>query len=291
MHVEIKASGAPLTNVLEGSYIPVGAMRRYDPANSDHPSIGVDWDFGVREHGWNWVLERDNILRSGHALAGPAPADLIDPVGPEERKTAVRHVLTESWARIGKPDWLQQAAYQAFAILTMCRALYTLDTGEQATKPQAARWAGDALGQPWRDCIGWALEHRHDFTPHDPDHGLRVHRPCPRACPAPVTPGGQSGHRDQQRHELLGGVAAPWKARSPISSGKLVRSRRANSPLATATRHRSGSRMSTAREAFTCRRQDHWLLACFDLAVLIRRDTAGGAYAYGMLVGEAGGRL
>jgi hypothetical protein len=29
---------------------------------------------------------------------------------------------------------------------------------------------------------------------------------------------------------------------------------------------------------------------CFDFAVLIRRDTAGGAYD-GMLVGEAGGRL
>lgn len=168
MHAEIKASGAPFTDVLEGSYIPVGAMRRYDPANSDHPSIGVDWNFGVREHGWNWVLERDNILRSGHALAGPAPADLIDPVGPEQLKTAVRHVLTEFWARIRRSDWLRQAAYQAFAILTMCRALYTLDTGEQATKPQAARWAGDALGKPWRDHIKWALEHRHDFTPHDP---------------------------------------------------------------------------------------------------------------------------
>jgi predicted nucleotidyltransferase len=133
MHAEIKASGAPFTNVLEGSYIPVGAMRRYDPANADHPSIGVDSGFGVREHGWNWVLERDNILRSG------------------QLQTAVRHVLTEYWARIGKPDWLQQAAYQAFAILTMCRALYTLDTGEQATKSQAARWAGDALGPPWRN--------------------------------------------------------------------------------------------------------------------------------------------
>jgi hypothetical protein len=180
MHAEIKDSGAPFTGLLEGSYIPVGAMRRHDPANSHHPSIGVDWEFGVREHGWNWVLERDNILRSGYALTGPAPSALIDPVGPEELKTAVRKVLDEFWARIGKPDWLELAAYQAFVILTMCRALYTLDTGEQATKPRAAQWAAGALGEPWRDHIEWALTHRHDFTPHDPavayefiDHVLR----------------------------------------------------------------------------------------------------------------------
>jgi hypothetical protein len=177
MHADIKGSGAPFADRLEGSYLPAGALRRYDPANSHHPSVGVDWEFGMREHGWNWVLERDNVLRSGRAVAGPAPATLIDPVGPAELKTAVRHVLNEFWGRDDKPDWLGLAAYQAFAILTMCRALYTLDTGRQATKPQAARWAGDLLGEPWRDHIAWALEHRHDFTPHDPAtaHGFIDH--------------------------------------------------------------------------------------------------------------------
>ena len=36
--------------------------------------------------------------------------------------------------------------YQAYAILTMCRALYTLETGAVASKPVAARWAQAALG-------------------------------------------------------------------------------------------------------------------------------------------------
>lgn len=168
MHADIKDSGLPFTDRLEGSYIPVEAMRRYDPANSKHPSVGVERSFGTNEHGWNWVLERANILRSGHALAGPAPSILIDPIGPEDLKTAVRHVLTGYWAHIGEPDWLRLAAHQAFTILTMCRALHTLNTGELATKPQAGRWAGDSLGEPWRGHIAWALQHRHDFTPHDP---------------------------------------------------------------------------------------------------------------------------
>jgi hypothetical protein len=167
MHSEIRTSGAPYADRLEGSYIPKADLRRYDPQHSEHPSVGVDWDFGIGRHGWNWVLERAIVLQSGNVLAGPPPSDLIDPVSPEDLKAAVRHQLREYWEQIGEPEWLELAAYQAFSILTMCRALHTLSTGELATKPQAAQWAAETLGRPWQAQIEWALEHRHDFTPHE----------------------------------------------------------------------------------------------------------------------------
>jgi predicted nucleotidyltransferase len=168
MHAELKAGGEPFADRLEGSYIPRADLRRYDPRHSDHPSIGVDWDFGIGKHGWNWVLERATVRDSGIVLAGPPPEDLIDPVRPAELKNAVRRLLQDFWEPLGEPEWLELAAYQAFAILTMCRALYTLSTGELATKPQAAHWAAAALGDPWAADIQWALAHRHDFTPHAP---------------------------------------------------------------------------------------------------------------------------
>lgn len=169
MHARIRASKLPFSDRLEGSYLPRADLRRYDPEHSEHPSIGVDWDFGVNPHGWNWVLERAVVRESGRALAGPPPTDLIDPVSSEELKTAVRHQLVDFWATIGDPDWLQLAAYQAFSILTMCRALHTLDTGTLTSKPRAAQWAMAELGSPWRDQIVWALDHRHDLTPHEAD--------------------------------------------------------------------------------------------------------------------------
>ena len=49
-----------------------------------------------------------------------------------------------------------------FAILTMCRALYTLACGEVVSKPQAAAWAREALGTPWVQLIDRALLWRHD---------------------------------------------------------------------------------------------------------------------------------
>src|SRR3954462_834655 len=40
MHARIAASGMPWGDRLEGSYVPRAAIRRYDPANNRHPTIG-----------------------------------------------------------------------------------------------------------------------------------------------------------------------------------------------------------------------------------------------------------
>jgi hypothetical protein len=63
MHAEIASSGLPYATRLEGSYIPRHALRRYDPANARHPTIGTDWPFQVEWHGNDWIIERHiNIL-------------------------------------------------------------------------------------------------------------------------------------------------------------------------------------------------------------------------------------
>jgi len=68
------------------------------------------------------------------------------------------------------PSWLKKhgVEYHAFAILTLCRALYALKHGTIVSKPIAARWAQDALGKRWGQIIERALAARHD----KPDHGL-----------------------------------------------------------------------------------------------------------------------
>ena len=58
---------------------------------------------------------------------------------------------------------------QAYAILTMCRALYVHRTGEQASKRQAARWAREELPQ-WADLIQSALAWREAWREKQVDH-------------------------------------------------------------------------------------------------------------------------
>jgi hypothetical protein len=72
--------------------------------------------------------------------------------------------LREWWApMLQDPDpRLHGGEYQAYAVLTMCRALYTLRHGDVVSKTAAARWAQEALGQPWEGLIERALAWRRD---------------------------------------------------------------------------------------------------------------------------------
>lgn len=170
MHARIAARGLLWADKLEGSYIPRAALRRYDPANNRHPTIGADWPFGVRAHDASWVIERWIVRERGVVVSGPPPETLIDPVSPDDLRAAVRGMLNGFWrAQLdgSEPEWLRTRDYQAFAILTMCRALYTLAHGAVVSKPAAAAWARERLPPPWPTLIAKALIWRHDIRPDD----------------------------------------------------------------------------------------------------------------------------
>ncbi len=48
---------------------------------------------------------------------------------------------------------LLEREYQAYAVLTMCRILYTIAFGEVVPKPRAARWAQASLEKRWSGLI------------------------------------------------------------------------------------------------------------------------------------------
>ncbi len=187
MHAEIAGSGLPYATRLEGSYIPRAAWRRFDPNNARHPTVGADWPFGVGEHGSNWILERAIVREHGVTLAGPAPHTLTDPVSSAELRSAVCEQMLGFWQeRVEHEAWLRPRAYQAFTVLTFCRALYVLHFGTVASKPQAAAWAETAYPR-WKPQIGHALAWRADHTDADPGETIafmrealdEVRRQCP----------------------------------------------------------------------------------------------------------------
>jgi len=163
LHVRIAASGSKWAKRLEGSYIPQHALRRYDPAHARHPALSVDGSFGVDGHGSDWVIQRHIMREQGVVVAGPASQALIDPVQPNDLRRAALGILREWWApQLHDPARLHSSEYQAYAILTMCRALYTLQYGTVVSKPVASRWAQEALGERWAALIERALAWRHD---------------------------------------------------------------------------------------------------------------------------------
>jgi hypothetical protein len=163
MHAGITASGSRWATRLEGSYIPQGALRRYDPTHAHHPALRADGTFDVDHHASDWVIQRHAIREQGVVVAGPPPQTLIDPVQPDELRQATLGILREWWSpQLNDPGRLRSSEYQAYAVLTMCRALYTLQHGTVVRKPAAARWAQAAVGERWAGLIERALAWRHD---------------------------------------------------------------------------------------------------------------------------------
>ncbi len=160
MHDRIRASGLAWAVKLEGDYIPREALCRHDPANARYPHLGVDGHFEVEPHGGDEVIQRHVLREHGIVLAGPDPRPWIDPVLPDDLRWATQDLLRGWWAPMlheERPAFLHDAEYQAYAVLTMCRALYTLEHGAIVSKPVAARWAQAALGGPWTAVIERAV--------------------------------------------------------------------------------------------------------------------------------------
>jgi hypothetical protein len=161
MHRRLWASGLKWAAKLEGTYIPRNALRRYDPDAALCPCVN-EGRFYLARHGSDWVMQRSILRESGVVVAGPLLQPMIDPVSPGEIRAGVSGVLRGWWTSLlNDPAWLRAGEYQAYAVLTMCRAWYTLQHGAIASKPVSARWARAALDQPWAALIEWAINWQH----------------------------------------------------------------------------------------------------------------------------------
>jgi hypothetical protein len=102
-----------------------------------------------------------NVLESGVVLFGPGPETFVPEITPQ--------ILFEALAReVGylreeiscKPlsEWRDVASYRVYAVLTLCRILYSFGKGAIVSKRRAARWAIKHLPEEWHEIILQALE-------------------------------------------------------------------------------------------------------------------------------------
>lgn len=165
MHHQLTHSGMPWADVLEGGYISRKELRRYNAATAFHPSLRVDGSFDIDGYGSDWIIQRYLIRKHAIVIAGPDPKMLIDEVTPDQLRAAQLGILREWWLpQLTDSHRIERDDYQAYAVLTMCRALYTVTHGDIATKPAAARFAQQALGEPWANLIEAAAQWREGMS-------------------------------------------------------------------------------------------------------------------------------
>ncbi len=161
MHQSLEAQNLAWLPKLEGSYIPLVAIQRYDPQNRHHPRYDVDTKLHLCGHGADTVIQYHVLREKGIVLTGPASQDFMDPVPADSLREASRGILAEWWLpQIEDTHRLHRPSYESYAILTMCRILYTVSRGDVVSKPQAAQWVQSKFGTQWSAHIQQALDQR-----------------------------------------------------------------------------------------------------------------------------------
>jgi hypothetical protein len=151
MHTKLLKDHPETASMLEGAYIPPNIIRHHDKLTPAVPHVHGD-GFYIAQLEPHWVLNRAILREHGVTLAGPNPISLIDPIPLEARQQAIRDFLHEWWQpMLSDSTRLENAEYRVYTVQTMARALCTLETGEQLSKPGAIRWALEHLPVEWHD--------------------------------------------------------------------------------------------------------------------------------------------
>jgi hypothetical protein len=160
MHTQFGVSGSKWGYEMEVSYIPQWALGQLPHREKRFvfPRIERGETLTIQEHHMDWVLHCHILREYGIALIGPPLGTLIEPVAPEAIKAATRDLFNFWWRpMVANPSNLEFVGYRIYAILTMCRMIYTLRHGEIVSKPAAARWAMKELDERWRGLVETAV--------------------------------------------------------------------------------------------------------------------------------------
>jgi len=154
MHEAIAREYPIWNDRIEVQYYAREGLRHFRTQSRRMGNISPGEPFHVIEAGADWLSNWYAVRVYSLTLLGAPPDTLIDPISTAEFQQVVR-VYAEDWrVRIHETrDW---PGAQAYAVLTMCRALYTLRSGEQVSKPQAAHWVA-AHWPEWAELLHQAL--------------------------------------------------------------------------------------------------------------------------------------
>ncbi len=155
MHDELAADNPRWRGRIEVVYVSAVGLANFRVGSPRIAVISPGEPFHVISAGTDWVLTWYPARNSGIVLVGPPTGEVVPDISFEEYLDAVRNHMLHFRERIADDA---TRGLQAYAVLTMCRGLYTCVHGEQVSKSRAAAWAQREFPE-WagliREAITW----------------------------------------------------------------------------------------------------------------------------------------
>lgn len=171
MHDDFAHSHKEWDDRIEVCYISLAALQTVKTRTSLVANISPGEPFHKRETSIEWLTDWYVVREKGITLFGPDPKTIIEPISKDEFIMAIRTHI-KAWDEYIHD--MHNRKSQAYAILTMCRALYTLKFGEQVSKKQAALWAEKEYPER-ASLIEQALLWREAWQDENVDHDATFH--------------------------------------------------------------------------------------------------------------------
>lgn len=159
MHARLFAFDIPWAQHLEGSYIPKGSLRRFDPVRRpylylDNGSSALEWDDHDNTEVVRWTLREYGIC-----LFGPKARSLVDPVSADRLRAELVGTVGQLTDWACEPGEMSRWK-QPNVALFLCRMLHTLSSGRFASKKAGGEWALTTLDAERSGLIQHALDDR-----------------------------------------------------------------------------------------------------------------------------------
>lgn len=168
MHEEIVAENPEWRNRIEVHYAPIDGIRNFRTNAFKMGNISPGEPLHIIDSGVDWIDEWYCVQEYAVTLYGLDKAEVIPHIEKCEFIQTIRNYALSFRERIRT---CRESCYcQAYAILTLCRALFTIQNGEQISKPAAARWAMEFVPE-YKDVIRNALIWRQERDDSSRDSG------------------------------------------------------------------------------------------------------------------------
>ncbi len=157
MHDKLVNENPNWLNRIEVAYVSLDALKTFKTKQSKIANISPGEPLHFLEAGRDWLLNWHFVREYGVTLFGEPPASVIEPVSKDEFVENVREQAAERAANVEDAKYCRP--YQAYLIMTVCRALYAVENGEQVSKRHAASWVKKKFPE-YADLIENAFEWR-----------------------------------------------------------------------------------------------------------------------------------
>lgn len=165
MHTRIIKEFKMWHDRLEIAYISKQVLGSFKHKQGKIAVISPGESFNIKEAIIDWLMNWYLIQENSLILFGPDPRTLIEHISKNEFLEVVKtHAL--NWR-----EWVEQTKnsqqFQSYAILTICRSLYSfhIPAGHHISKKAAAKWAQERFPE-WNFLVEQALKWRSD-APHN----------------------------------------------------------------------------------------------------------------------------